>query len=142
MAISLALACSLLTALAFWRSLTMGEAVQREGLAVRRCLILLDEAERYRGGRQQLAAAAQAGEAVVELGTQAVRTVHQTIASIPFGILESIPVVREPTRIVRALHDAIAGGVYDSIGAANQIIGKGLRGGLRRPPISKEKKTT
>ena len=57
MLLSLAFACSGLTIYMVWRSLALGEAVQREAMAVRRCVILMSEAERSRISREQLAAA-------------------------------------------------------------------------------------
>ena len=100
--------------------------------AIRRCEIIVAEARRMHRIGLQIAEAQQISETTLSLGSQLVRTLHQGIASIPFGILEAIPVTRHTTRVVRASHDLIAGAVYDSIDAVNREIGVQLRGRLER----------
>lgn len=77
--------------------------------------------------RAQMAAGQVLAENVVEGGTSTVRAVHRGIAGIPFGILESIPVTRDSTRIVRKIHDAIADGVYGGISATNKALHQVVR---------------
>ena len=69
-------------------------------------------------------------ETGVALGTEAVRGIHKGIASIPFNILEAIPVTRDTTRLVRAVHDQTSDAVYGSIKIINRVIGRNLRRGL------------
>lgn len=106
-------------------------------LHVRRLLLRqqvhVEEATRAIRARQQFTAAQQAAETVVDVSNSTVRQVHQAIASIPFSILEAIPATRQTTRLVRLIHDTISGGVYESIGAVNQIIGEGLRSQIAPP---------
>lgn len=77
--------------------------------------------------RSQMAAGQVLAENVVEGGTSTVRAVHRGIAGIPFGILESIPVTRDTTRIVRKIHDTIADGVYGGISATNKALHQAVR---------------
>lgn len=72
----------------------------------------------------------EVAEKGVEFGAEAVRAVHLGIASIPFSILEAIPVTRDTTRVVRGLHDGISNVVYDSITGVNRLLGGVLRQGL------------
>lgn len=77
--------------------------------------------------KAQFAAGQVLAENVVEGGTSTVRAVHKGIAGIPFGILESIPVTRDTTRIVRKIHDAISDGVYGGISATNKALHQAAR---------------
>lgn len=77
--------------------------------------------------RAQLALGQTVAENVVEGGTSTVRAVHKGIASIPFGILESIPVTRDTTRVVRRIHDAISDSVYGGISATNKALHQEVR---------------
>lgn len=73
----------------------------------------------------------QAASAVAEVGVSSVQSVHQAIASIPFNILEAIPATRAGAKAVRGVHDAISGGIYSTIKAANQALG-----GNKNPPAA------
>lgn len=66
----------------------------------------------------------------IEGTTATVRAIHKGIASIPFGILEAIPVTRDTTRVVRGTHDIISDVVYSGISAANKTSGKVIRKGI------------
>jgi hypothetical protein len=96
-----------------------------------RAEILHSEACRLQRAERQLADAQRLSETVVAGGTRTVRSIHQGIAAIPFGILEAIPATRDTTRMVRATHDLIAGAVYGGIGRVNRGVGVGLRAGLK-----------
>lgn len=140
--LALAVVCAALAALAALQSFLLGRTLRRLAQRQQRVAVQLAEAQRYSIGRKQLRAAQETTEVAVELGTNTVRTVHQAIASIPFTILENIPVTSEPAKLVRKIHDSTAGGVYDTITAVNQIIGKGLRtqlGTAKPEPGSKKK---
>ena len=69
-------------------------------------------------------------EESIEGTTATVRAIHKGIASIPFGILEAIPVTRDTTRVVRGTHDIISDVVYSSISTANKTSGKVIRKGI------------
>lgn len=92
-----------------------------------------NELRRIARQRQQLAAAQALGEGAVDGTTRAVQGIHRGIASIPFGVLESIPATRDTTRIVREIHDLAADSAYGTIRGVNRLLGKGMRRGLQRP---------
>lgn len=70
-------------------------------------------------------------EDTLHTGGSIVREVHRGIADLPFGILESIPGVAQPTKIVRQLHDKITDGVYETLAGINKAVGRELRRGLQ-----------
>lgn len=78
----------------------------------------------------RLATAQRLAEIMVAGGATTVQAVHKSIASIPFGLLEAIPVTRAPTKIVRGVHDLTANSVYRSIRGINRVLGKQIRKGL------------
>ena len=47
--------------------------------------------------------------------TTAVQEMHHSIARLPFGALESVPMTQLPAVVVRAIHDGIAVGVYGGV---------------------------
>lgn len=96
----------------------------------RRSADLLVEVQNLQRRQLLLAEAQQFAETVVDTGASAVRTVHFGIASIPFGILEAMPVTRDAGRMVRYAHDTIADAVYGTIGGVNRIAGRALRAAL------------
>jgi hypothetical protein len=59
----------------------------------------------------------------VEHGSRAVEKVHLETARRPFGILEHIPVVAEPTRVVHVIHDATVSGVHGIVRAVARAVG-------------------
>jgi hypothetical protein len=88
--------------------------------------------------RAQMAAGQDLAENVVEGGTSTVRAVHKGIAGIPFGILESIPVTRDTTRIVRRIHDAISDGVYGGISATNKALHQVVRDATAKSKVPRD----
>lgn len=70
--------------------------------------------------RVQLSQAQDLAETVVDTGTATVQEVHMGISRIPFGILESIPVTRDTSKVVRQAHDLISDAVYGSIRGINK----------------------
>lgn len=71
--------------------------------------------------------ALEASTSTVEVGTNIVQTAHHAIASIPFGVLEAIPVTAPVTKIVHEIHDQIADGVYGAITGVSRAIGRAGR---------------
>lgn len=115
-------------AFSFWLSLRS----RNLALAIRRAALLKqDQALAYEQA-PALSATQQASEIALETTTRTVQAVHQGIASIPFGILESIPATRDVTRVVRAAHDLTANTVYGAISAVNKLVGHGWRASLPR----------
>jgi hypothetical protein len=76
----------------------------------------------------------------VALGTDVVKAVHLGIASVPFSVLEAIPVTRGVSKIVRGVHDAVSHTVYGAIGLANRALGLGLKVGVSAAGDKPEKK--
>jgi hypothetical protein len=62
----------------------------------------------------------------VEHGSRAVEKVHLETARRPFAILEQIPAVAEPTRVVRVIHDATVSGVHGVVRAVNRAAGTAI----------------
>jgi hypothetical protein len=71
----------------------------------------------------------EAIEENVAVGTASLREVHTTISAIPFDILDGVA----PAPAVRAVHDRITDGVYDTVGAVSRLAGHILRGDRARP---------
>jgi hypothetical protein len=59
----------------------------------------------------------------VEHGSRAVEKVQLEAAGRPFGILEQIPAVAEPTRVVHVIHDATVSGVHGVVRAVTRAVG-------------------
>jgi hypothetical protein len=81
-------------------------------------------------GQLQLLEAQEILEDTIDTTTAIVRTLHKSIAAIPFGILEVIPITRHTTQVVRITHDIISDVVYSSISTANKTSGKIIRKGI------------
>src|SRR5882757_2279870 len=132
MALSLLLLMLAATAAALWQQRRSSRELAAVQLGMRRVAAAFLESSRAEAQLETLHQLQRVAEQGVELGTNTVRNVHRGIASIPFGILEAIPVTRHPTRIVRGLHDQISDVVYDSISGGNKLIGSALRLGLKK----------
>jgi hypothetical protein len=87
----------------------------------------LAELSRMRNLQQVLSDAQAFTEAVVAGSAGVARTLHFGIASVPFGLLEALPLTRGTTRAVRDTHDLIAGTVYDAIHGVNRAVGQVAR---------------
>ena len=132
MALSLLLLCLAGTAAGLWHQRQVGRELAALQLSMRRVAAAFLENARAEAQLDTLRQLQRVTEQGVELGASTVRSVHRGIASIPFGILEAIPVTRHPTRIVRGLHDQISDVVYDSISGGNKLLGGALRLGLKQ----------
>ena len=62
-------------------------------------------------------------EDVVEHGSSAVERVHRATAERTFAVLEAIPPVAAPARLVHVAHGAVLTGVYESIRLVNRAVG-------------------
>ncbi len=60
----------------------------------------------------------------VEHGSRAVERIQKQTAARPFAILEAIPGVAGPTRIVHVVHDVTVSGTHWSIRLVNRAVGK------------------
>lgn len=95
--------------------------------AMRRVAASFLEAIRAEEQFEDLRRKQEAAEMTVHLGAAAARSLHQGIASIPFGILEAIPSTRDKTRAVRTAHDGISEALYDGVTLGNRVLGSLLR---------------
>lgn len=62
----------------------------------------------------------------VEHGSKAVEQVHRATAARTFFVLEAIPPIATPARIVHVVHDASLTGVYGMIRVVNHVVGRTL----------------
>jgi hypothetical protein len=63
---------------------------------------------------------------VVEHGSKAVEEVHKATAARTFFVLEAIPPIAKPAKVIHVVHDASLTGIYGVIRAVNRVVGKGL----------------
>lgn len=62
----------------------------------------------------------------VEHGSKAVEVVHKATAARTFTVLEAIPPIATPAKVVHIVHDASLTGIYGIIRAVNTVVGKTL----------------
>jgi hypothetical protein len=62
----------------------------------------------------------------VEHGSRAVEKVHKEIADKPFAILEAIPPIRVPAKVVHVIHDAAVTTTHVAIRAVNVAVSASL----------------
>lgn len=119
------------TAIALRRAWRVHQESQALKASLWRSASVINEAERIRLQAERLSTIQETAEAVIEGGTATVRAVHKGIADIPFGILESIPVTRDTTKLVRGVHDLTTDLVYGSISSINKTLGREIRRNLK-----------
>jgi hypothetical protein len=134
--VSVATVCLVLAFVACW---VVAAARKRLAVADRAAAQLVarrGEQERFLRPRTDIADTADVASAVVDLGTGITQASHQTIAAIPFEILEAIPATSEVAKIVREVHDQTAATVYRAVSAVTGevagVIGRRLRGDAPR----------
>jgi hypothetical protein len=59
----------------------------------------------------------------VEHGSRAIERVQMDTAKRTFDVLEAIPPIAAPVKLVHLVHDATVGGVYGTIRVVNQVVG-------------------
>jgi alpha-beta hydrolase superfamily lysophospholipase len=60
----------------------------------------------------------------VEHGATAVERIHMATARRPFQIIEQIPPIAVPTKLVHGVHDAIVTNTYNQIRWVNSLVQK------------------
>jgi hypothetical protein len=60
----------------------------------------------------------------VEHGSRAVERVHLDTARRPFTILEHVPIVAGPSKVVHAVHDMVVSTSYATVRVVNSVVGK------------------
>lgn len=76
---------------------------------------------------------------VIEHGTTAVERIHMATARRPFQIIELIPPIAAPAKLVHVIHDAIVTNTYDQIRWVNSTVQKVVQAALnddRAPPAA------
>jgi hypothetical protein len=63
---------------------------------------------------------------VVEHGSKAVEEIHKATAARTFFVLEAVPPISKPAKVVHVVHDAWLSGVYGAIRVVNGVVGKTL----------------
>jgi pimeloyl-ACP methyl ester carboxylesterase len=66
----------------------------------------------------------------VHHGATAIQQVQEELARRPYAVLEQIPPLERPARLVRSAHFSATRGVYGTIRAINATAGAALRGGI------------
>jgi len=59
----------------------------------------------------------------VEHATTALRDTHLAMAQRPFTILEQVPSIAEPARIIHRIHDGVVATSYDTVRAVTRLAG-------------------
>jgi hypothetical protein len=62
----------------------------------------------------------------VEHGASAVERVHLATARRPFAIVEQVPGIEQPARVVHEVHDAIVSTTYSNVRGVNRTVGAAL----------------
>lgn len=70
----------------------------------------------------------------VEHGSAAVERIHMATARRPFQIIEQIPPLAAPTKVVHEIHDAIVTSTYGQIRWWNGTVQKVLQAALKDEP--------
>lgn len=71
--------------------------------------------------RQQAVTTARTARDMVSISASATQGVHKGISGLVFGVLGSIPAIREGSDVVKTVHDTTADGVYDVIRLVDRI---------------------
>lgn len=62
-------------------------------------------------------------EKSVDTGAASAEVIHKSVASVTFGVLDSIPATEGVSKLVRGLHDGIAGTIYSTVRTSNKQVG-------------------
>ena len=62
----------------------------------------------------------------VEHGASAIERVHLATARRPFAIVEQLPGIEQPARVVHEVHDAIVSNSYGNVREVNRAVGAAL----------------
>jgi hypothetical protein len=70
-------------------------------------------------------------EVAVDTGAASAEVVHKAVADVTFGVLDSIPVTEGVSKLVRGLHDGIAGSIYSTVRLSNKEAGNLAKGYIK-----------
>lgn len=74
--------------------------------------------------RQRLLGLTQLFHDGFDRGVQAIHRYHQDASARPFGILEGIPPIAQPVRVVRRIHDGLTDLTYGSVRGVNRMLAR------------------
>lgn len=77
-------------------------------------------------GKKRLLGLRALVEDLVEHGSSAVERVHRATVDRTFTVLEAVPPIAEPAKLVHAVHGMALTGVYGAIRGVNRVVGAGL----------------
>ncbi|MDV6014546.1 hypothetical protein [Haloechinothrix sp. LS1_15] len=100
--------------------LTCAIVLLRQALLLRRRVVATARALRHAGAAiAETERVQQAREQVVgSAGDDVLWRSYETIAGVPFALLEASPMPRETVRLLRDAHGAVAGGIYSTVTAS------------------------
>ncbi len=84
--------------------------------------------EQAEGGR--LGAYLELLEDAVDKGSSAVQDVHEAIAARTYNIIEAVPPLQAPTRVVREVHFRVLRGTYATLRLVNGLLGTVVSAGV------------
>jgi hypothetical protein len=70
----------------------------------------------------------------VEHGSKAIERIHMATARRPFEIIERIPAIGAPTKVVHGVHDAIVTNTYNQIRFWNSLVQSVVQSALPDAP--------
>ena len=116
-----------------WRTLQLQQQLHASAARLQYSSLLLMELQKLQQRQARLSDVQRLAESTIDTGTDVVKAVHQGIAAIPFGVLDTVAATRDVSRVVRRTHDLISDAVYGSIKGVNKAVGGATRRVLRPP---------
>jgi len=116
-----------------WHTWQLQQALRESATRLQYSSRLLMELQRLQHRQSQLAEVQRLAEFTIDTGADVVRAVHESIAAIPFDVLDAVPATRDVSRVVRRTHNLISDAVYGSIKGVNKVLGGATRTVLKAP---------
>ena len=79
-------------------------------------------------------------ETSIDVGTDSAEVIHKAVAGITFGVLDTIPATEGLSKLVRGLHDGIAGQIYSTVRGSNKLAGELAKGHIKRKEAEDNKR--
>ena len=130
MALSDVLFClsgALLTATTLWRAVSLHNDLKGFSRRLRHDAACLLELRHRKEAYRRLQSAQRVTESVFDNSATNVFCIHMSVAEIPFGLLESIPKISKPAKIIRKTHDLVTETAHRSILGVNRVAGRFAR---------------
>ncbi len=116
-----------------WHTLLLQRALRESAAQLQHSSRLLMELQRLQQRQARLTDVQRLAESTIDTGADVVKAVHQSIAAIPFDVLDTVAATRDVSRVVRRTHDLISDAVYGSIKGVNKAVGGVTRSVLKTP---------